>query len=106
VQATVRALLIAWALQEQVAAAVRAELPSGSRDPHQPVSSWLLASLSVSTLRVQVRGHWTRARLEACLPRLVRFLVSSPRKRRQQEADIRQWLEQRLKCAPALREAA
>jgi hypothetical protein len=106
VQATVRALLIAWALQEQVAAEVRAELPSGSRDPHQPVSSWLLASLSVSTLRVQVRGHWTRARLEACLPRLVRFLVSSPRKRRQQEADMREWLEQRLKCAPALREAA
>ena len=106
VQATVRALLIAWALQEQVAAEMRALLPNGSRDPHQPCSSWMLAGLSVATLRVQVRGHWTLSRLRECLPRLVRFLVSNPRKRRQQEADIRQWLEQRLKCVPALQEAA
>lgn len=106
VQASVRALLVAWALQEQVAAEVRAELPNGSRDPHQPVSSWVLASLSVATLRVQVRGSWTVARVRECLPRLVRFLVSSPRKRRQQEADVRQWLEARLHSAPPLQEAA
>ena len=40
------------------------------------------------------------------LPRLVRFLVSNPRKRRQQEADVRHWLEERLRCAVPLREAA
>ena len=106
VEATVRALLVAWALQEQVAAEVRALLPRGECDPTHPASSWLLAGLSVATLRVQVRGSWTVGRIRACLPRLVRFLVSSRRKRRQQEADLRQWLEKRLERVPALREAA
>lgn len=105
VEATVRALLIAWALQEQVVAEVRAQLPSGARTPQHPASSWLLAGLSVATLRVQVRGNWTVGRIRACLPRLVRFLVSSPRKRRQQEADIRQWLEQRFCVTQPLLEA-
>jgi Transposase DDE domain len=105
-EATVRALVVAWALQEQVAAELRALLPSGSRDPRQPVSSWLLAGLSVATLREQVRGKWTLLRLRACLPRLVRFLVSSPRKRRQQEAELRVWLEERLRIAPSRQEAA
>ena len=105
-EATVRALLVAWALQEQVAAEIRALLPSGTQDPRQPSSSWLLAGLSVTSLRVQVRGRWTVGRIRACLARLVRFLVSSPRKRRQAEADIRQWLEERCCAAHLLREAA
>jgi hypothetical protein len=106
VEATVRALLVAWALQEQLTAELRALLPSGARSPTHPASSWLLAGLSVMTLRVQVRGRWTLRRLQVCLPRLVRFLVSSPRKRRQQEADVRQWLEERLCNTAALQEAA
>ena len=106
VQATVRVLLIAWALQEHLAGQLRAELPSGSHDAHHSLSSWVLAAVSVATLRVQVRGHWTLVRVRECLPRLMRFLVSSPRKRRQQEADIREWLEQRLKCLPAQHKAA
>ena len=106
VEATVRALLIAWALQEQVACEVRAQLPTGARDPQHAASSWLLASLSVQTLQQQVRGSWSVARVHACLPGLVRFLVSNPRKRRQQEADVRQWLDERLRCAAPLREAA
>lgn len=106
IEATVRALLLAWALEEQLASELRAQLPSGGCDPQQPASSWLLASLSVQTLRQQVHGSWSVARLQACLPRLVRFLLSSPRKRRQQEADIRQWLEARLYSAPPLQEAA
>ena len=103
VQATVRAILVAWALQEQVAAEVRALLPTGARDPQAPVSSWLLAGLSVQTLRQQVRGTWTVARIQACLPQLVRFLVSSPRQRRQHEADVRAWLEERLRIGQPLR---
>ena len=102
VAATVRALLVAWALQETVAAEVRALLPSGARDPHAPASSWLLAGLSVQTLGQQGRGSWTVARIRAGLPQLVRFLVSSPRKRRQQEADIRAWLEERLRVGQAV----
>ena len=106
VEATVRALLIAWALQEQLTADVRSLLPTGASDPCHPSSSWLLASLSVQTLRVQVRGSWSVARVQACLPRLVRFLLSSPRKRCQQEADLRQWLVARLHSGPAQPEAA
>jgi len=100
-EATVRALLVAWALQEQVVTELRAQLPSGSRDPKQPASSWLLVGLSVATLREQVRGTWTLSRVRECLLGLVRFLVSSPRKRRQQEAEVRVWLEQRLSLTPA-----
>jgi len=106
VEATVRAILIAWALQEQVAGEVRALLPSGARDPQAPASSWLLAGLSVQTLRQQVRGNWTLARIRACRAQLGRFLVTSPRKRRQLEADLRQWLEDRFRGRQALLEAA
>jgi hypothetical protein len=105
VEATVRALLIAWALQEHLTAELRALLPDGAGDPSHAASSWLLTGLSVASLRVQVRGNWTVGRIRACLPRLVRFLVSSPRKRRQQEADIRQWLEQRFCATQPLLEA-
>jgi hypothetical protein len=106
VEATVRALLVAWALLEERVAEVRAQLRSGAPEPAQAASSWLLAGLSVQTLRQQVRGSWSLARLRACLPRLVRFLLGSPRKRRQQEADIRHWLEERLRTPLPLQEAA
>ena len=106
VEATVRAILIAWALQEQVAAEVRALLPSGAREPEAPASSWLLAGLSVQTLRQQVRGSWSVARIQDCRSQLGRFLVTSPRKRRQTEADIRQWLSERLRNVQPLLEAA
>jgi len=100
-EATVRALLVAWALQELVVCELRAALPTGSREPAQAASSWFLVGLSVQTLREQVRGSWGLWRVRACLAGLVRFLVSSPRKRRQQEAEVRSWLEQRLRLAPA-----
>lgn len=106
VEATVRAILIGWALTEQVASEVRALLPSGARDPEAPASSWLLAGLSVQTLRQQVRGSWSVARIQDCWSQLGRFLVTSPRKRRQTEADIRQWLEDRLRNVQPLLEAA
>ena len=106
VEASVRAILIAWALQEQVASEVRRLLPSGARDPQAPVSSWLLAALSVQTVRQQVRGCWSVARICACRAQLGRFLVTSRRKRRQSEAEIRQWLEDRFRSAQPLLEAA
>lgn len=106
VEASVRALLVAWALQEQATAELRALLPSGARDPHAPASSWLLAHLSVQTLGEQVRGNWTLSRIWASLPQLVRFLVSNPRKRCQQEAELRAWLAERLCRGEPLRAAA
>lgn len=106
VEPTIRAILVAWALEEQVATEVRALLPTGARSPTSPASSWLLAGLSVQTLRQQVRGTWTLARIHACSAHLVRFLVSSRRKRRQQEAEIRQWLDDRFRAMQPLQAAA
>ena len=97
---TVRLLLIAWLLQEEEAAAVRAALPqAGGRAPHV-LSTWLLQGLSVALVRQQVRGQWGRARLQACLPRLVRFLCASPRRREHQETTVRAWLAKHLAAPP------
>ena len=105
-EATVRLLVVAWALQEQIAKELRELLPNGIGEARRAVSSWLQASVSVQSLRAQVRGSWTLSRLRACLPRLVRFIVSSPRKRRQQEGEVRHWLEQRLSTAGVLEQLA
>jgi hypothetical protein len=58
----------------------------------RPVSSWLLTGLGLDTLRQQVQGTWSQARLQACLPRLHRFLVLTPRRREHQETAVRAWL--------------
>jgi Transposase DDE domain len=92
VEATVRALLIAWALQEGAMAAIRAQLPTGTPLAPTPVSSWFLTGLGLDTLRQQVQGTWSQARLQACLPRLRRFVVLSPRRREHQETQVRAWL--------------
>ncbi len=113
VEATVRLLLIAWALQEAEAAQVRVQVPHGlpteaSVPTAEPsvVSSWLLTTLCLETLRQQVRGPWSAARLRACLPRLQRYLCSRPRRRRHQETERRMWLEHHLSLAPPLQQAA
>src|SRR2546428_4982827 len=89
VEATVRALLIAWALHEGTVVTLRALLPTDTPLDASPVSTWLLTGLGLDTLRQQVQGTWSEARLQACLPRLRRFLASSPRRRRHQESAVR-----------------
>lgn len=104
VQATIRALLVAWVLQDQQAAQLRALLqrllPSALSETMalpgaRPVSSWSICKLCLQTLRQQVLGQWSMARLRACLPRLQRFLTSNRRQRGHQETDVRCWLERR-----------
>ena len=104
VQATVRALLVAWALQEEEARLARdlleqvqAEIDRQEDRQSQPstvkpLSSWVLTGLCLETLRQQVQGHWSAKRLRACLPRLHRFLVSHRGRRRHQETALRAWL--------------
>ena len=55
------------------------------------LSSWTVTLLSLETLRQQVLGSWTEARVRACLERLQRFLVSRS-SRPHQESEIRAWL--------------
>ncbi len=100
VAATVRALLIAWALHAETVGHLRALLPTGTSMDATPVRSWLLTGLGLDTGRQQVQGTWSEAQRRACWPRLRRFLVSNPRRRRHQESTMRVWLEQRTNPCP------
>ena len=119
-EATILALLVCWALQQQEAqqgrevlahasphvATLAAAPASTSQDTAVPeqaaeprertVSSWLLTALGVQTLRTAVQGSWTPARLRACLPHLRRCVCESPRRRQQQESTIRRQLRTQL----------
>ena len=95
VEATVRALLVAWALHEGTTTLLRALLSATVTPDRAVVSSWLLSGLGLDTLRQQVQGTWSEARVQACLPRLRRFLCSRPRRRGHQEGAVRAWLAQR-----------
>ena len=79
-------------------AEIRTYLPTDARTTLMPVSSWLLTGLGLDTLRHQVQGTWSQARLQACLPRLRRFLALTPRRREHQETAVRAWLTD---CASA-----
>ena len=108
-EATVRLLLIAWTLQEQNGQRIRNELRVLHAHLHQQplvpkrlgemvseprISSWVRTSICVVTLRCQIAGHWSSERVWACLPRLIRFLCPSSRRRLHQETVIRTWLRQ------------
>ena len=100
VEATVRALLIAWALHEGITTLLRDLLSAPAMPERAVVSGWLLSGLGLDTLRQQVQGRWSETRLHACLPRLRRFLCSRPRQRGHQESTVRAWLEQRAWARP------
>jgi hypothetical protein len=100
VEATVRARLIAWALHEDTTTWLRTLLSTRTPSEMTVVSSWLLSGLGLDTLRQQVQGSWSEARLQACLPRLRRFLCSRPRRRGHQETTVRAWLAQRAPAHP------
>ncbi len=120
-EATMLALLVCWALQQQEAQQAREVLAQASQQvtalaaappsqdtavPEQAaepreraLSSWLLTALCVQTLRTVVQGYWTPARLRACLPHLRRFVCESPRQRQQQESTLRHQLRTQLAVA-------
>ena len=95
VEATIRALLIAWALQEEVGAELHRCLRALASPTPVVISRWLTTSVGLDTLRQQVQSTWSQARLRVCLPRLQRFLCSRPRRRAHQETVVRTWLEGR-----------
>lgn len=99
-QAVVRAMMLAWVLQEEEATQLRHELLLVQTEgpllhteiSERPIRSWLLSAICLDTLRMQGQGQWTSARLHACRRALLRFVGGSPRRRRQQETVFRQWL--------------
>jgi hypothetical protein len=90
-EATVRTLLSAWALHERTTVLLRTLLSATTPPEMAVVSSWLLSGLGLDTLRQQVHGRWSEARLQTCVPRLRRFLCSRPRRRGHQESTVRVW---------------
>ena len=125
-EATILALLVAWALQELEAQQARALLaqatacwqaqdattaptPAGPNghgseaegDLQPPVSSWRLSTLCLHTLRQVVQGYWTFERFRVCLPLQQRFVRGSPRTRQQQEQMIRALLSELIAADPA-----
>ena len=100
VEATVRALLVAWTLHEDTTAWLRSLWRATAPPTLMVVSSWLLSGLGLETLRQQGQGRWSEARLEACWPRLQRFLCSRLRRRVHQESAVRVWWEQRARARP------
>lgn len=94
--------LLAWVLSSPLAQEVRgalvaaaapapATLPGQWPDQEAVVSSWRVQQLSLDLLRQQVWGEWTAARVHACVPRLIRHLVTHPRQRgrEHQETEVR-----------------
>jgi hypothetical protein len=106
VEATVRALLIAWALHESTTMWLCTLLSATASPEGVVVRSGLLSGLGLETLRQQGQGGWSEARLQACLPRLHRFLCSRPRRRGCQESTVRTWLKQRACVRPDRRPKA
>lgn len=112
-EATLRALLVAWLLQEQVSQELRRLLPRLSAAPvsgwngieaaQAVVSTWTMTVLSLETLRQQVVGTWSEARVRACLARLQRFVVSRTR-RRHQESEVRAFLRGQPQPQPQQRQ--
>lgn len=111
VQAEIRAYLVAWVLQEEEASVLREVLSqvqaTGPQElsewEDRPLSSWMLTSVCLDTLRVQVLGQWSAARVRACAPALQRYLRSSPRQRTHRETRIRGWLAtKRERAIPTL----
>jgi hypothetical protein len=115
-EATIVALLLAWALlQSEVISArqaltqaleqwEKAHREAASVKPSEPlaaspvptVSSWTITALAVQTLRQLVQGCWTFARLQVCWPFLLRYLAHR-RGRQHQESAIRRQLLDRLR---------
>ena len=112
-QTYVHLCLLVWVLQEQNAQELGQQLAGLLREPEvgslweptqeEPdspnwvISHSLLARCELQTLQTLLRGSWTRQRLRDVLPLLQRYLVHRNRHRRpSQEADIQQWLLQRL----------
>jgi len=96
VEATGRALLVAWALQEDIGAEIQRLLRALTATSPRVISRWLVTSIGLDTLRYQVQGTWSRTRLRLCLPRLQRFVCSRPRRRLHQATEVRAWLEGRI----------
>ncbi len=108
VRTSILLFLLSWVLQEDLSAQARHllqmmqdELQDPARSFAVPVveqgqdhalSEWMLSKVCLSLFRDQVHLPITPARLFHCLPRLRRFLRSSPRQRTHWYSQVCRWL--------------
>ena len=69
-------------------------LPPGFSSLERPLSFWIRVSLLWEQFQILIRGPLSLDRIDACLPKLQRFLCSAPRKRPQQLASALLRLQQ------------
>lgn len=83
--------LLAWVVSSEeayglqtalamAAPAAPATLPGAWPDQEAVVSRWQVQQVSLEVLRQQVWGNWPAGRVQECLPRLIRHLVTHPRR--------------------------
>lgn len=77
---------------------VRTRCPAWFQSIQRPVNVWRLTAFGLDLLHMLVRGPLTLEQFLQALPRLERFLCDRPRKRRQQLAVSRLWLQQFVPC--------
>ena len=85
-------LVGALLLEEWTADLAANDVAEWFEDTVRPVSLWRWMSLWTDVLRQTIRGPLTLSRVLVALPYLARYLRDAPRKRRQQAACARQWL--------------
>jgi hypothetical protein len=84
--------LIGLLMIEDWSDALSHHLPHWFADVARPLSLWRWMCLWTDLLRQAIRGPMTLARVLAALPNLGRYLRGPPRRRRQQAAYARQWI--------------
>lgn len=111
-QAVVWGRLLVWVLHEPNSRALVQKLqalaqpqpqtyPGQQPEREAVVSVWSCQGLVLATLVGAIRGTWTLARLEECLPRLVRFVAAHPRADRSHQAsEVAAWLTGQRRTRP------
>jgi hypothetical protein len=74
----------------------RYRCPAWFQSCERPLSIWRLSTLGLDALQALVRGPLALDQIVQALPQLERFLCDRPRKRKQQLAVSRLWIEQML----------
>lgn len=93
VQTCLLGKLLLVVLCEALTGTVMTQAPDWFTTCERPVSPWRLTALAYQQVRQVVQGALTWASVLAHLPQLQRFLCDTPRRRRQQLATARAWLE-------------
>jgi Transposase DDE domain len=84
--------IVGWLMIEDWSLKLPSDLAGWFEDVTRPVSLWRWTQLWTDVLRQAIRGSISLKRIRAALPDLARYLRDAPRKRRQQAASIRHWL--------------